>query len=407
MKERGKYLKKGQVLVFFLIFIALCGLIVITVGIDIFRVSQTKIMLQTATDGRALHVISLFAKQLNFLADVNRQMLQPAEDTYFVRCNYDKIQNLGGMQRSGGIWSSDTEFRPWHKEKSLGADHFNHEPYGYNWEFHTEGHGGCVVGSHEDDHTCNYPGFAYQTSPGSDYDTCTKQFTSVSTPSIWDEPPKVNEFDVDGAVSDPERAFPSIHRMEEYKDDFIKPRADLQDTVLEKIGGDGGLIMTLAEEDLELGEGTGTKVSPDVSMGDGFDNYKYSYWKTHRKEIDLPYIVWDYHTSSWTHSYQSGTQSGFTCTVRREWWTVHKDSDGKDLTKKIGGWLYFDDGGVSGDAVTGSLNVTANREMTGLKFGSEDHIKEADFKAEASVELDSSTGELWPEPDSSYRIKFK
>ncbi len=398
MKERGKYLKKGQVLVFFLIFIALCGLIVVTVGIDIFRVSQTKIMLQTAADGRALHVISLFAKQLNFLADVNRQMLQPAEDTYPARCNYDALRSLGGKKRSGGKWISASEFRPYNVPDNA--------KYTYNWESHSQGHGGCVVGSHENDHTCNYPSFAYQSSPGGGY-TCTAQYTSISSPSIWDEPPKVNEFDVDSAVSNPERAFPSIHRMEEYKDDFIKPRVDLQDTVLDKIGKDGGLIMNLAKEDLELGAGTGTKVSPDVSMGDGFNSYKYSYWKAHRKDIDLPYIVWDYHTSSWTHSYQSGTESGFTCTVRRDWWTVHKDSGGKDLTKTTGGWLYFDDGGVSGDAVTGSLNVTAKREMTGLKFGSKDHIKEADFKAEASVELDSTTGELWPEPDSSYRIKFK
>ncbi|MCK5534405.1 Tad domain-containing protein [bacterium] len=381
MKGENKYLDKGQVLVFFLVFIALCGLVMITIGIDIFRISQTKIMLQTAVDGRALHLISLYAKQMNFLADMNRHMIEPADKTYPNRCNYDDFKRLRGGLYSGGKWITASKFRPY-EEPDDGE-------WTYNYLYHTEGHGGTP---HE--HCCDHIDFEY----------LNPKYISVSTPNVWDRPPEINKFDVDRAdSSEYDRPFPSKNRMEEYRDDFIQPRADLQDKVIKKVRK---LIRKLAREKLEFGTGDDSRIKTTITSDADFDTYYSSaHWNTHRKSVGLPYIVWEYHSSSWTHTYTSGTMPGMICTVEKHWWEVYKTARGTDPKELIGGWLYFDDGVEVGDEIPGGLKVEAKRDVTGLNFGTTGRKK--NLPAEASVEIDSTTGELWPNPESSYKVKFK
>ena len=375
MEEGRKYLKKGQVLVFFLVFLALCGLVMVTVGIDIFRISQTKIMLQTAVDGRALHLISLYAKQMNFLADMNRQMIEPAEDTYSNRCSVDDFDMLFGNIYSGGKWETANTFRPY--------DTPDDGRWTYNYITHTEGYTGAAA----TEHTCSYQAFKY----------LNPKYESISTPAIWDKPPEINKFDPDQfAVSD--EAFPSEARMEEYRDTFIKPRVDLQDKVISKVRR---LIRHLDSEKLEFGDKGKSKVNPTVTFDADFQKYQTAYWTTHRKRVNLPYIAWEYNTASWTHTYTSGSITGCTCTVNKYWWEVYKtEAYNKNPKETIDGWLYFDD-----TEQKGGLKVEGERDVTGLNFGTTG--REKDLPAEASVELDSTTGELWPDPDSSYKIKFK
>lgn len=412
MKGGKKYFQKGQVLVFFLVFIALFGLVIITVGIDIFRVSQTKIMLQTAVDGRALHIMSLYAKQLNFLADMNRQMI----GTGIYGDATDYITRPIGDPNE--IWIGfDTVRCPWR-----------------DYITHTEGNPALSCPSFPDgpDFVCAYPanytiGYAIVNTSGSSYyDTSRDAYVAcdggdpykeVNSPVIWYEPPPVSEFDTTG---DPDRAFPTEGRAEEYRDDFITPRVDLQNKALEEVGiGFGnplerGLLEGLVDSPIEMGvdkdgnvvELKKSIIDPlidgklEIDLKDNFENYAYSYWTSHREEIDLPYIEWGQHTQSWTHSYTSGTMTQ-TCTVYREWWepTTNTIND-------VPAWLELADG----DILSGRVEVKGKKDIRYIKFGSSEDIK--DVSSEAIVELDTTTGRIWaegsawPDPEPSYQIKF-